>query len=359
MTRAVLPLLVLALATAPSAVASPDGAGAALPGHSAGLSLSGLLSGQGGGIDPDPDALRAGDDTGGMLSTRDRDVEQGKYELRLECWFWIASLDARTKASSGDMRLARALGNLEPFQTGIHHTDIVDEMNVPESRLIVSPEITLRLKDSALRASWWWMRETSELTPSRVYAFGDVIYAVDSTPGPDRFPPDPAPALILPRISFTAELMDTKLIYEARVSASSSLEAYVGLGIHWIRYKATAKTTDRVFEAYDDGSIHDRDPVTEEQAGDYPLLSLSMRFEYRPYANFYVSFDLQEMYLYAGNYTDLKVAVWNQPVPYVRIGAGWRIWNARLSLYELGSDEQSIELNTVLMGFWAGLFLII
>jgi len=314
--------------------------------------------------DSDGEAPKPGDDLGGMLETRDKEVEQGIYELRLSCWLWNASMDARMKASTKDMRLAQSLFNLEKFQTGIHHIDLVEEMNVAETRLIVAPEITIRFNNSALRASWWWLRETSEVIPRKVYAFGDVVYLVDpdGEAGHNRVPPDtvlPAWLANLPKISFTAELMDTKLMYEARIKASASLEAYVGLGIHWLRYKGTARTIDRVFSAASDGSIQDRVPVTEEQVGDYPLVSFSLRVEYRPYANYYFSLDAQEMYLYFGNYTDLKVAVWNQIIPYVRIGAGWRLWNVQVNLYELGGSKHNIEVNAVLSGFWGGLFILI
>jgi hypothetical protein len=362
-------VLFLALAAAVPAWAAPGGS-AGLPGDAGPSALRAVL---GSGLaafaspdslldDPDGEKARTGDELVGMFETRDKEIEQGIYELRLSCWLWSAALDARMKASTRDTRLAQALCNLEEFQSSIHHIDLVEEMNVDETRLIVAPEITLRFNNSALRASWWWFRETTSVTPGKVYTFGDVIYAVDTDgeANPNRIPPDAAPASpVLPKIAFTAELMDTKLLYEARIKASASLEAYVGLGIHWLRYKGTARTTDRVFTAYSDGAIHDREPVTKEEIGDYPLISFSLRVEYRPYANFYFSLDAQEMYLYFGNYTDLKIAVWNQIMPYVRIGAGWRLWNVQANLYELGGSKSSIEVNAVLSGFWGGLFILI
>jgi hypothetical protein len=176
-----------------------------------------------------------------------------------------------------------------------------------------------------------------------------------------RVPPDDPSAWLagLPRISFTAELMDTKLLVESRVKASASLEAYVGLAVHWLRYKGTAKTDDRVFSAHADGSIQDREAVTEEELGDYPLISFSLRVEYRPYANYYISLDAQEMYLYFGNYTDLKIALWSQLAPFVRVGAGYRLWNTQVNLYELGGSKHNIEVNAVLSGLWVGLFFLI
>jgi hypothetical protein len=239
---------------------------------------------------------------------------------------------------------------------------------VERSRIIFNPEITLRFSNSAFRLSWWWFKETNRVTPSRIYAFGDIIYCVDDgTPGVDvdandeRIPPDlPARPLVPPEIEFEAELQDMKLIYEYRLQASKNLEMYAGLGIHWIRYLAQGNTEVRVYTPHEDrGHIYDRMRVQDDQWGDYPFVSLSFRLEWRPRDQYYLTLDLQEMYFYAGNYTDLKVGAWNQIAPYVRIGAGWRLWNAQVQLYNLGGNEYNLDVNLALMGFWAGVIAMI
>ncbi|GEM_PF-3055514 len=304
----------------------------------------------------------AEEDAWGMEEERQSSIEQGLFELRVRCLLWIADLDAVSRTSTGDMRLAEALNNLDVFGTGIHHLDLVEEMDLPSTYVLVNPEIGLRLRDTAFRLSWWWFRETRRVIPDRVHAFGDVVYAEDwDTATRQRIPPDtpPSSGVGIPRITFTAELMDTKLLFEYRANASDSLEVYAGMAVHWLRYAARADTDVRVFSAWEDGSIRDREKVDDDRIGDYPLVSVSTRVEWRPLESFYVSLDLQEMYLYFGNYTDLKIGVWNQACPWVRVGLGYRLWNIQAELYELGSSKMDIDVNVALSGLWFAVFAIL
>lgn len=301
------------------------------------------------------------DNIAGMHVVRRSEYEQGLTELRLTCYIWQASMDAVSEVSSGEMRLAEALKNLHRgFGTSIQHIDFVEEMELDRSRIIINPEISLRFNNSCFRLSWWYFKESKRVLPSKIYAYGDVVYAVD----PDgelvenRVPPDSYVNAQIPEIQFSAELMDLKLIYEMRLKASASLEVFAGLSVHWFRYSAVGNTEVRVFSARAGGAIKDRERVDDEQLGDYPLITLSCRVEWRPYGNYYFLFDLQEMYLYFGNYTDLKLGVWNQIVPYVRVGIGYRLWNARAELYNLGGNKMNVDTNVVLTGLWGGIHII-
>lgn len=298
----------------------------------------------------------------GMEESGGREFEQGVFELRLSCWVWYAQLEGRTKVSSGDLRLAQALRNLETFDTAVTSIDVVDEMELAKNRMIINPELGLRLYHFAMRLSWWRFLEESSVHPGKIYAFGDVVYArdVDGAAISNRVPPDGAPSPLDPvDITFTTELMDTKLILEGRLKATKTFEAYAGMAVHWLRYRAQANTTERVFTAIRAGALIDRDPVDDLDQGDYPLVSGSVRIEWRPHETYYFTLDVQEMYLYVGNYTDLRVAAWNQILPYVRVGVGWRLWNMQVELYELGNNKHNIDVNVTLSGFWAGLHIII
>ncbi|MHC4778639.1 MAG: hypothetical protein ACYTFG_08715 [Planctomycetota bacterium] len=307
------------------------------------------------------------DDEGGMDVLRKKEYEQGLYELRVACYIWMATLDAIAESSNRGMRMAEAFQYLSLFNTSIQHIDFVEELGMEKNQLIINPEVTLRISSSAFRLSWWRLVEKKSVTPSKVYAFGDIIYALDQGVQPvdedsstERIPPDLPATRGIPEIEFLAEIQDLKLIYEYRIQASKSMETYVGLAIHWLRYVAQGNTKERVYTPHeDDGFIYNRKRVDDDQLGDYPFVSISLRMEYRPADNYYLSLDLQEMYFYGGNYTDLKVGGWSQIIPYVRIGAGWRLWNAQAELYNLGGNEYNLDVNLTLMGVWIGVFAII
>ncbi|MHC5035984.1 MAG: hypothetical protein ACYTHM_01595 [Planctomycetota bacterium] len=299
---------------------------------------------------------------GGMIGAFRSDNEQGRFELRVSCFVWLAEMQAKYQITSEDIRLAEALENLAAFQTSIQHIDLVEEMDLPKTRTLICPEITLRMVNSVFRLSGWRLQEESTVRPSQVYAFGDVIYAtdIDGAAVAQRIPPDGAPSpLTPPEIQFTAELMDLKLLYESRVEATTGVEVYAGVAIHWLRYIAQGNTEVRVFEADDDGIIRDREPMDDDQAGDYPLLSLSLRIEIRPWWNYYLTIDVQELYVYAANYTDLKITGGIQIIPYLRLQAGFRLWNVQAELYEIADSKINIDVNMVLMGFWAGVHILL
>ena len=134
-------LLALALALLPVASALADG-GAAAPAPEdpvriadPSFRLTSLLT------RPPFLSLRADDDDPEYLPDEDEDIEgsgmdvsrkseyeQGIYELRVGCYFWLADLDAVAQASNRGMRLAEALQYLSYFDTSIQHIDFVEEL---------------------------------------------------------------------------------------------------------------------------------------------------------------------------------------------------------------------------------------
>jgi hypothetical protein len=295
-----------------------------------------------------------------MIEAVKKDVIQGLTEFWGAIYLWTSPyLLAKGKSTQQDMRAAIAQGVLFA-DYGIHlrTVNFKDELgidDVPDTFTgLIQLELGARFENHVFRLLWWYWEDCQD-RGDFVYvkvdtAFGDKVYLAGR---PIRFP---------------FKLMDTKLIYEYRIIPWYKFQLFFGISLHWL-YTIDYNVLWDTYE--DQGHIHDSafvdqltggayfqaQPIAEDRSdGHYPFVSLSLRVDARPIAGVHLFFDMQEMWVFYGNYTDLRIGIWNEIAYGFRIGAGYRIWAVTADVEEVGSHKTNFQGRAVFQGIWVGLF---
>ncbi len=302
-----------------------------------------------------------------MIDTVTRDVHQGLVEFWVGAYMWLKpGLTAKGKASQEDMRTAQSQGVLSAVHgIGIRTIDFEKEMGLsdkPEGLYQqMQVEVGLRLENNVFRILWWmWENNQDEgdwVWIKQRRAFGDKVFYEGK---PLRMP---------------FRIMDTKLIYEYRVVPWNRFQLFLGIALHWIYtvdYNALFEAYPELGYKHASAQVHTVDnppswnagdayfmdePIDEDPVGaHYPMASLCLRFDIRPVEGMHIAFDVQEMYVYYGNYIDLRAGIWNEIAMGVKIGAGYRLWAVTADVSELGGEKTNFTGRAVFQGFWAGVF---
>ncbi len=302
-----------------------------------------------------------------MIDTVNRDVHEGLVEFWVGAYMWIKPyIIAYGKASQQDMRTAQSQGVLASVHgVGIETVNFKDELNVddkPEGMYEqMQVELGVRFENNVFRLLWWLWEDNQDdgdwLLVKKTRAFGDKVYYAGK---PIRFP---------------FRMMDTKLIYEYRIIPWNRLQVFFGIALHWIYtidYNSMFYAYPELGYEHSSAGVHDIDnppawnagdayfvdePIDEDpKDGHYPLASLSLRVDARPFGGWHIAADVQEMYVYYGNYIDLRAGVWNEIALGVKIGVGYRLWAITADITEVGGQKTNFTGRAVFQGFWAGLF---
>src|SRR3990167_6522393 len=113
----------------------------------------------------------------GIILNKARELSTERWEFRATVYTWYARIDRmESKASSDDMRSARAQGYEAHTRVTTRDLDHDFGFDLHDPVLILNPEILSRWGPSVLRLSWWmWSDDSRATLPDRI-AYGDRTY---------------------------------------------------------------------------------------------------------------------------------------------------------------------------------------